>query len=141
MPVRLPRLDLAAERRGVRVPWTDYPGIVVILARMNNPAMWEWKGGPDGQERLRELRLAMRPDEAAERWAREAMAHTVLLGWEGIADDETGAELPYSVEKAIEFLTDPRRYPFFDFVFRESMEMGRFLERNQMDAEKNSGSA
>ena len=138
--VKLHNLDLAAERVGVEVAYDEQPGIVLKLARMNNPAMIAWKNGPAGQDRLRELKTKLAPADVGERWAREAMAECVLLGWSGI-DGDDGQPLPYSAETALELLTDPRKYPFFLFVLNAASDMNRYLEADKADAAKNSGTA
>lgn len=35
----------------------------------------------------------------------EVMSKTILVNWRGIKDDKSGKEIPYSQEKALEFLT------------------------------------
>lgn len=137
----IPLLDLKAEREGVDCAYSDAPGVVVRLGRMNNPAMIEWQRGPEGQERLRELRLKHSADKAQELWAREAMSLFVVLHWSGVDDNWTGQDVPYSQETALEYLTDPRRYPFFLWCLNESSSFDRYKEADKADAAKNSGPA
>jgi len=71
------------------------------------------------------------------------MAETIVLGWEKIEDDvvdETTGEtrtvdVPYSVEKALEFLTDEGYHDFFEFVLVESQQMRHFVLRSKAEAE------
>lgn len=57
----------------------------------------------------------------------EVLAGHVLLGWEGIDDDETGAPLPYSREAAVKLLSDPRLEPLREFVDRYSSRHANYM--------------
>ena len=59
------------------------------------------------------------------------LAETVLLGWEGIEDDD-GAPLAYSKEKAVELLADPALRRFRDGVMFAATTVG---ERRAAQAE------
>lgn len=139
--VRLHKMDLKAEIAGVPVPYKPQPGIVVWLARMNNPEMIRWQHGPSGKARLRELQQTHTPEEAADVWFRESVAEFVVTGWSGMAADEGDGERVYSLEDSIQLMTDPRRYQWQDFVASESSDLTRYVEREKADAEKNSGTA
>lgn len=129
--VKLNRMDLKAERDGIDVSYDPQPGIVVRLARMRNPAMVAWMNGPSGQDRLRELKLTMTPEEARDRWFREAVARFVTLGW-------TGMDEAYDPDLAVTLMTDPRYYPWQDWVAEKSDDLTRFIEADKSSAEKNS---
>lgn len=70
-------------------------------------------GNPKHEKLVRELRKPHErrfrdgklPDDLATKLAVEAIARTILLGWEGL-EDENGEPMPYSVEKARELLTE-----------------------------------
>lgn len=92
------------EQRG---KWFDYDGARLLVASTNSTAY---------QERLNELQRphlrAMRKGRFSNKLARklaiEAMADTILLGWEGV--ELNGKPLEYSREAALKALTD---YPKF----------------------------
>lgn len=96
------KTDPTLENDGV---WVDIgKGTKLCVARMYNPRHKE------------ALRVALKPykrqvqnnmmdDEVADTVVNEIMARTILLGWEGITD--RGDEVPYSYEKAVEFLSIP----------------------------------
>lgn len=97
-------IDPDAERAGVVVP---YKGVKWRIARQGNPAFNEaWV------EELRPLiarfgRLADVPEAEAEAALARARSRTILVGWEGLLDDE-GQPVPYSSAKALEILSSPR---------------------------------
>lgn len=57
---------------------------------------------------------------------REAVARTALHGWEGIEDTDGKTPLAFSVEKAVEILTDPRFSHMAEFVSMRSDDLDRY---------------
>lgn len=105
------------------------------IARFNNP---------DHVSTLQKLRLEheeelRNPDtEEAQKLTLElstrAMAQSVLVGWEGILDEE-GKELPYSAEAAFELLTELDE--FSGLVFNLSLENEQYRKFQEDKAAKN----
>lgn len=70
----------------------------------------------------------------------KCLAHTVLLGWDGILDDDD-KQLPFSKEKALEILTDPSLRPFRDGVAWASAIVAQTEAAGQEADEGNSEAA
>jgi hypothetical protein len=95
-------VDTKAEVEGV---WHDLAeGVRIKVARAENPraaelsvkkilAAREKSGGSITPEQLQRI-------------GREVMAEALLVGWDGVTD-EAGNPVPYSSEKALEYLSDP----------------------------------
>jgi len=66
----------------------------------------------------------------------QIMAKTVLIGWEGIKDEE-GKEVPYSYEKAYEILSDPTMKHFKATVLEIALEAETFRSQDKDDDAKN----
>jgi hypothetical protein len=82
----------------------------------------------------RQVRMGNIPNEVADEILVKAMARTVLLDWEGIAED--GKAVPFSVENAYRLM---KEYPDFRNVVSEvAQEMETFKEIDTEDATKNS---
>jgi len=74
------------------------------------------------------------PEDVAEQITLEAAAKHILLGWEGLVEDD-GTEIEYSPEKALEVLTE---FPeFTDLVFEAAQDLATFAERELEDAAGN----
>ena len=56
---------------------------------------------------------------------REALARVTLKDWKGIVDAE-GAAVPFSIEKAIEILSDARYAHLRDFVAEVAEDLARY---------------
>jgi len=123
--------DKQAEIDGV---WTDYaPGFRVKIARMNNPE-FEKALRRIRRPYLRRMRRGEISEDVAEMIMRQAVAETILLGWEGLVDDDD-KPIIYSKEKALELLSESRE--FFNEVFDMSRDAAIFREELQEEAEKN----
>lgn len=71
----------------------------------------------------------------------EATAHTVLVGWRGMGEDD-GSEMAYSPEKALElFRSGPVGYETYRQVLVEADRIQRAALKVAKDAEGNSGGA
>lgn len=64
----------------------------------------------------------------------QAMAKTVLLGWEGLEDDE-GKTIPYSVEECEKALSVEN---FFNLVRELAADQSNFAEKSKDELSKNS---
>jgi hypothetical protein len=125
--------DLVKEIDGV---WVEIgEGVRLRIARLNNPKY---------TVKLLELRRAhweahgrRNPDLArqAEILTR-CLAETVLVGWDGVTDD-AGNPLPYSVERAYEFLSDPSLHDLREIVMEEAQKHARYRDDDLEGAAKN----
>ena len=149
------RVDPTKETEGI---WQEYvPGFRCLIARLNNPRYEEYIRKLKAPE-LDGLRR-QDPDflEKVEPFAKQAMAHTVLLGWEGLEDDMDPVEecpdnheymqledgrfqrmILYSPDKALEFFNDPRMSDFYTWVRATASDIEQYRERVTEDALGNS---
>jgi hypothetical protein len=106
------KIDSIKDVEGI---WTDYSlGIKLKIARLGNPAYREYmrKIGKPHQVQISQNVL---DDTTIEELSREAIAHTVLVGWENI-DDDDDKPIKYSAETATAMLKDPECGELFNFV-------------------------
>ena len=139
MRLRELRTDPAREREGV---WQQWVGDVRLrIRRAGNPDYN--RAFSDGLRPHRALiRADALPAETMERVQRRAVAVAVLVGWEGIQDDETGEPIPYSVERAEEVLSDPGLHDLYEFVVACSVRMENYrLEEREEDLGNSSSSS
>lgn len=118
------RIDPKKDTEGV---WFDYHGgIRLRIARHDNPKFTE------------AMRLSLKPhqhaidtktlsDETAGRITRQHVAKFILVGWENITDD-AGNQVPYTPEKAFEYLSDPNLRDFLNDVLSFSKQAEAFRE-------------
>ena len=112
--------DATAEIEGVEVPFI-IPGITLRIARSGNPRY---------RKRLAELAEEYRatakvveiPDDAWDKIVQRAGSETVLVGWTGVEEGDPLVTVPYSHEKAFEFLSDPAYADVAAFVARQCNE-------------------
>lgn len=67
---------------------------------------------------------------------KQAVSHCILLGWEHIQDDK-GKDIPYSPEKALELLSDPRFEDLYMFILEIAQDAELYRQEIQKDSEKN----
>jgi hypothetical protein len=122
--------DDQKEVDGVWVPLSATARIKV--ARMGNPRYRECikkKSAP-----YRQAGLATEiPAEVYQQLVREAVAETILVGWEGLTTD--GKKVPYTRETALKFCTDLK--DFYSLVLTASDSMETFRVNGQAVLEKN----
>ena len=112
--VQLPKLDTKKSEEG---RWVEYvPGISVLIARSRNRKALDMMAKL-GQRSLR--RIQSGSTEALDSITKQVVAHTIIRGWRGMTDDD-GADIPYSPEKALEIISDPRYADFLEFVQTEA---------------------
>lgn len=97
-------------------------GIKLRIARYNNPTFKKVVADLS-KDKLAALRAG--DPEVTAAVNREAAAKALLIGWENIEDDG-GYAIPYSPEKALEFLSDPTMQDLYDFVIASSMSQEAF---------------
>jgi len=78
------------------------------------------------------IRTNSLPDDVDDEIMIKAIAETILVDWDGIT--ENGAPVPYSVEKAIEYL---KHEPFRDMVTTFSRDLELFKQAQDEETEKN----
>lgn len=120
--------DESAEVNGVNVPYGDATFLVGRLG--NSKYSKKLSSLVERNQRLLDAK-----DDAAEAFSEklviEALAETVLLGWEGV-DDENDEPMPYSVENAKKVLA------MKDFR-REIMKMAENMEAYKVKQETAAG--
>jgi len=127
------KTDVKKEEGGV---WVDFAeGIKLKIARARNPKY---------QELLRNLVEPKKKDIRGDKLTIEQLsdvllevrAHTVLLDWKNI-EDNNGATIPYSPDKAMEFFRDPELKDFHTFVVAISENADQYKKDLVKDSEKN----
>jgi len=120
------KTDRAREREGV---WVDIgDGARVLIARLNNERHKQTFLEVAKPYKV-QLRNGTLQEDVAARLLRQCYSKAILLGWEGMQDDE-GNDIPYSEEKAEEFLAIP---DFMSMVeeYASSRELYRREEQEQ----------
>lgn len=113
------RTDANLERQG---KWVDFDDARFLIASNNNAAyrrVIARLARTKYQQALRKQDIA-----AQEKMTIDAMAETILLGWENVKDGDT--ELPYSIENARRLLEIPA---IREFVAVESQNIANFQTR------------
>lgn len=125
--------DPESEESGVWVDLGD--GAAIRVARMGN------------KKHVKTQRRLMKPhrgllqsgrslsDDVADAIAVKVTAETILVDWKGLLIN--GKPVEYSVEKAIEILSDPVFRNFSDMVAKIASSPGTFNSLDQEELEKN----
>lgn len=128
-------VDLTKETAGVKVLLGD--GASVTVARWGNANhIAIEKRLKEKFSELTDLGLPIPEADAKELWVR-AVAEGVLLGWDGIVDDNK-ASVPYTVDVGIVALSDPELHDFADLVIGKSREVALFRKTQDTVTEGNS---
>lgn len=128
------KTNVVQEEEGVWVPYAQ--GIQLRIARYGNrsfKARMERLTKPH----LRQIRKNSFPEEEAQKFLNECLAHHVLLGWKGL-DGENGKPLKYTPDEALKILSDPEYQDFYNDVVELSKDRQLFKEQDMQDAEGNS---
>lgn len=133
------RTDVSSEQEGV---WVNYEhGIRLKIARIGNPSWKKFIRKNRSLDQTLELMNGNGADaDRAEEQTMEAVAHTVLTGWEGVTDDDDN-EIPYSPEKALEFFQSPALRDFYTDVIGFANNRNLYRERMRKETAGNSESA
>jgi hypothetical protein len=124
------KTDKALEENGV---WVEYKeDFSMLIARFGNEKCQAFLRKLR-KPHLRQLRRGTMDEKIGLEILRKATAKYILLGWKGL-DDDTGIEIPYSEEKALELL---QTRDFFDEVVDIANDMDTFKSEDNEDAEKN----
>lgn len=130
--INLVKTDIDKETNGVWIEFAE--GIQLKIARSRNtkyqeeirrlidPIKGELRKDVISTEKFADLLLRVR-------------AKTVLLDWKNIEED--GVEVPYSVEKAIEYFKNPELKDFYGFVITISEGSEKYKKDIIKDSEKN----
>lgn len=118
------KTDLNAAKNGVKVQLDDDSSVTIARAGEANP---------EYSKTLRELmkpyqtqaRAGSLPDAVFEDIINKCYAECILLGWEGLEDDQ-GNTIPYSKDKAFEILSDKAYVEFRKLVMELSSEAATF---------------
>lgn len=94
------KTDRTRETQGVWVPIGD--GARLLIARLNNEHYKQVFLNVSRPFKT-QVRTGTINEEQAEEILRECYSKAILLGWDGLQDDE-GNDIPYSQEKAYELL-------------------------------------
>jgi hypothetical protein len=132
--LQLIRTDLDKTEDGVWVKYLD--DVELCIASVNNKAYREacerlWR------PHLREMRMKQMSTQAIAELTKPAVAQHLLKGWKNIQDDD-GAEIPYSPQKALDLLRDPALQDFYNFVVDVAAEAQNYRQELLEDSEKNS---
>lgn len=121
--LRTIKTDSAAERDGV---WMKYPGtdIEIKIARFGNPSF-----EADSREFRTLAKQAKDGVELTERESKDAVAPAVarhlVKDWRNLEDDD-GAAIPFSQERAVELLKTPELHDLYDWIVAQSRNADRF---------------
>lgn len=106
LPFATFRTDKDKELDGV---WVEYEsGFAVRVARLNNPRYKEFTL-KRSKPHMRKVQARTIDAELAEDIMKDAIAHTVLLDWRGLLDDERN-EIPFSPDKARELFDEAQDF-------------------------------
>jgi len=125
--------DLNKGESGV---WVDYAeGIKLCIAGINNTA-YKKKRNLLMKPYLKQVRSkALTSDEVLE-IIKPAVAEHLLVGWKNL-EDENGAPIAYSPEKALEFFKNPALSDLYQFVLETAGENDVYRQELLEDAEGN----
>lgn len=126
------KTDIEKQNEGT---WIEFlMGIRLKIARSRNPRYNEMMRKLTENMRLDMRENKFNTDEFNEMLI-QVRAHTVLLGWENI--DEDDKPVPYSPEKAMEYFRNPELNDFYTFVVQVSESHEAYKKEIVKDAEKN----
>jgi hypothetical protein len=127
------RIDAKKVNSGVLCEYAD--GVKFLVARKPNDA-FEQMMEDLVQPHLASIRAGTFDKKLDQQITKEAVAKTVLLGWENLTDDE-GQPIPYTPEKALEILNDPAYADIYRFILTMASSQQLFRVKEQERAEKN----
>ncbi len=128
--------DMGLEEAGAWVMVNDYIGLRIKVRRARADVVQK-AYQRILREELGDAKVRKPEDittDQAERVAIRQIAETILVDWEGVTDADTGEVVPYSVEKAIEFLGVR---DFREFVMQQAGDRDTFKARADAESEGN----
>lgn len=124
------KTDKALEEEGV---WIDYgQGFRMKIARLGNSKCQAYLRRLR-KPFMRQIQAGTLDDAVAESFLRKAVGKFVLLGWEGMCEDD-GTEIPFSAEEAMKRL---ETRDFLELVVEIAQDRETFKEEIEGDAAKN----
>jgi len=126
-------IDVQKSIDGIWCPF--FAGIELKIARANNPAYTKQLEKLE-QPYLRQIRTATLDMETRLSLNMQAAAKCILVDWKNI-EDESGNEIPYSSEKALEFLKNPAYVRLNDFVMGKAYDYDLFSQEVKTESVKN----
>ncbi len=116
--------------------WRTYvQDVRLLIASVNNPAYREHKDRLL-RPHLRQLRAKELAPEQVLEIIKPAVAHHILKGWQNLQDD-SGAEIPYAPQTALEFFRDPAMADLYGFVLEVAGEVDNYRQELLEDARGN----
>lgn len=116
------KTDVSAERDGIDLDFGDFKVTIARSGGANKKYEQLVRRKLDRYKRA--IQFDALPEETARRVLIECYAEAVVLGWEGVLD-ENELPIPYSVENAIKLFTELPE--FFNQVREESDKIANFL--------------
>lgn len=130
------KCDRQKSEQGVWVPWIL--GMRLKIARFGNPKFKAYvKNHGKDQKWLAKIGALEGNEDVLEDVFSDALAHTVLLDWENVEDDN-GNPIPYTPEIGAKYLRDPDYYELTEFVAMVSRDRETFRHHEAEQVEKNS---
>lgn len=127
------RTDPTKEISGV---WVDYDdGIKLLIARLNNPNYEKFITDRQNPN-IGKYRVRKQSNAEIETLVMEAVAHTVLLGWQNVDDDE-GKPLAFSPKAALGYFKDPSYRDFYKFVLFTANSQEQYMAESKEQAAGN----
>jgi hypothetical protein len=126
------KMDIRKVEEGTWVPAGD--GLELLIARLGNEKYKKFLRSR-GRHIAVQVRTGNIDTPAMTDLQRQAVAHTVLLGWKNLQDD-AGQDITFSPGKALELFSS--HSDFFDMVLEFANDASLFREEMQEDSKGNS---
>lgn len=120
-------------KKAVDGVWVDWYDAKLLVARASNKRFRD-RYAKLSEPHLKELREKTADESLSTRILKQAIAETILLGWDGITEGDQ--PVPYSPEKALELFNDPG-LDLYEFVTLVSNGNARYAAEAAAAAEKN----
>lgn len=127
-------VDTTLEVEGVWVPW--FEDATILVARHNNPRYIQRIGKLFEELRMQKGTNYKPTQEDLEMVARKAASECLLLGWNGVTDDD-GSYISYTSELGFTLFNDPSHQDFYRLVLETAMNFELYRKRRAEQAAKN----
>ena len=117
------KLDVKKNENGVWVNIDETCRLLVARAGNKNYNAMQQRLIEQGKKKFRNL--ADMPQAEQDEIVNTAIANTILLGWEGL-EDENDKEIIYTTPKCIEVLNDPAYITFREMVIEIAQDNSKF---------------
>lgn len=129
------KTDDQKSKNGVWV--TVHAGFRMLIARINNPKYREYIR-QRGRALQRQIRRGLLDNDEMEKLTKDAISLHVLLGWEGL-EDEDGKQIPYSPQKARALFDSHEE--LYDMVLEYANDAETFKQEDDEKLQGNSSGA